>query len=716
MTLHGFRFVSLTLILSVVLPAAFGLQSPPDPPATDPLALPDTTAPPEPPAADTPPAADLKPLPEPSAPELPPVDSVAVTPPSADPLSTPDAKALEVALPPDSPDSPVQQGREIRNRHLIIAWSENGDELRGFSTKLGDWDLLNIDAQLEITPVLGSQVAAVRVGNKLAAFSAEKGWWDVVTLSKDWAGEFQASDEVVTTRDNGHLYTFAAQKGRWTSPTDPEYQSQRQKISANAPSREKQQSFHRWFESLPRYEARGISPQFGPSGFDIVTDRLSLMSRAKAELESKRDREVPVPGAAMGFGPPATSVRSFSTGPGPATAATPAVPGVGGTAAPTLPPANFIPPGPNVVTTVPGMPIAPRIAIARDPQIQQLRSELDAINAEVEQMAAQSPDESLSEDALRPFVEKSFDLRQDLQQLEAQRLRTKLQEIEKALQERQQNRDKLIEQRVKELAEAPKQNVFPAVPFEAPFGWRSPDPFSAPSEAKSGNDAPLDVKPRTVIGQRSLYREAKPNQRSETKPVEVEGKGAAPSSRDHSNIVKDVERRLLEAQQESQSQLDERDRAQQELREVAIALKELRDKQPGANEKKLRELQDVKIRAFQSASEDAYRSLATWNNSWSNYQNRIRVLQSDVELAQKELEIARKRLADSSAASADAKDDAAKALEKASREKIETANKAIEEYEAALQQFRHIETNQPHLNPDAGRKRFDERNGEFRED
>jgi hypothetical protein len=618
MTYYGFQLVSLMLILSVVLPAAFGLQSPPDPPATDPLPLPDTAAPPEPPAAKTTPTPESQPLPKPGPLELPASDPAAPTPPASDPFSAPAATKLGERLLPDSTEPQAESNRELRNQYLIIAWSESGDELRGFSTKLGDWDLLKIDSQLEIEPVLGSQVAAVRVGNKLAAFSAEKGWWDIVNLSTDWTGDFYSSGEVVTTRDNGHLYTFAAQKGRWTSPTDPEYQKQRQQIAVDG-LRPNSQFVQKWIESLPRYEARGVTAQFGRSGLEVETDRLSLMSRAKAELESKLAREVPGAPAAVAFpGPPVTSVRTFSTGPAPAIAATPAVPGVSGVAT-ALPPATFFPADPNVVTTVPGMPIAPRIAIARDPQIQQLRSELDAINAEVEQMASQSPEESLSEDALRPFVEKSFDLRQDLQQLEAQRLRTKLQEIEKALEERQQNRDKLIEQRVKELTTAGSRTL---------------------SQSKISLFS-SDAIPKTVIGKPALFAPSKPVQPTPRLSDKAPKLKVIPAL--------ELEFRLLDLEQEKELHSEVRRRRNKQLDEITREMAALKEKGLLDSENRMLQRRREAEEALQAADQAAKEALSDWRECLSQYEDILRRHGTDLEPARTALEAARKRLKEVSA-------------------------------------------------------------------
>ncbi len=127
----------------------------------------------------------------------------------------------------------VNSPREVQAEGIIITWSETNDELRGFSQKLGEWEVLKIDPQKLnpnqiIIPIVAANVAAVRIGDSVAAFSGEKGWWDVVDLAKGAGSESAAyphvSPSLVKVEDNGHLYTFSASKGQWSSPTDPELQ------------------------------------------------------------------------------------------------------------------------------------------------------------------------------------------------------------------------------------------------------------------------------------------------------------------------------------------------------------------------------------------------------------------------------------------------------------------------------------------------------------
>ncbi len=150
--------------------------------------------------------------------------------------------------------------RQISSNGVMITWSEKNDELRGFSTKLGDWEVISIEPQERIIPIVGDTVAAVRIGDSIAAFSGEKAWWDVIELSKDSKAVPVLYHSHVRIEDNGHLYTFAAEKGRWTSPTDPELQPLVERVSTTSNAEIEMLSewpFQHWIESLPRYKGAG---------------------------------------------------------------------------------------------------------------------------------------------------------------------------------------------------------------------------------------------------------------------------------------------------------------------------------------------------------------------------------------------------------------------------------------------------------------------------
>jgi hypothetical protein len=115
--------------------------------------------------------------------------------------------------------------RLIVGNNIMISWSKDNDELRGFSQKTGEWTNLKIEKQEKLVPVVSTDVAAVRVGDTMAAYSGSTGTWDVLRLSENSKAEPTVYTTHVQTTDNDYLYTFAAAKGKWTSPNDPEFQS-----------------------------------------------------------------------------------------------------------------------------------------------------------------------------------------------------------------------------------------------------------------------------------------------------------------------------------------------------------------------------------------------------------------------------------------------------------------------------------------------------------
>ena len=182
-----------------------------------------------------------------------------------------------------------KSGRQVQSDGVVITWSEKNDELRGFSTKIGDWDVISIEPQERIIPIVGDTVAAVRIGDSIAAFSGEKGWWDVIELSKDSKAIPVLFHSHVQIEENGHLYTFAAEKGRWTSPTDPDLQPLVESIQTPENVRIMMFSdglFNQWGESLPAFKARGIRVHFNSSGSATVyLERRHLLPEVKSQIE-----------------------------------------------------------------------------------------------------------------------------------------------------------------------------------------------------------------------------------------------------------------------------------------------------------------------------------------------------------------------------------------------------------------------------------------------
>ena len=113
--------------------------------------------------------------------------------------------------------------RLVQGGDIMISWSKNNDELRGFSQKTGEWTYLKIEKQATIAPTVASDVAAARVGDAMAAYSGATGTWDVLQLSKGSKAVASVSSTSIKVVDNDHLYIFAAANGKWTSPDDPNF-------------------------------------------------------------------------------------------------------------------------------------------------------------------------------------------------------------------------------------------------------------------------------------------------------------------------------------------------------------------------------------------------------------------------------------------------------------------------------------------------------------
>ena len=152
-------------------------------------------------------------------------------------MAQPTCAIAQVATPATVPGVSVQERgvdndakRQIDSSAIIITWSENKDELRGFSIKQGRWSILKLPPQERMAVTVSGNVAAIEIDDSLVAYSGEKGWWDVIPIRKDSTATAFFSNNLVTIQVAEHLYTFAASTGQWTSPTDPDLQPAEEKL------------------------------------------------------------------------------------------------------------------------------------------------------------------------------------------------------------------------------------------------------------------------------------------------------------------------------------------------------------------------------------------------------------------------------------------------------------------------------------------------------
>ena len=314
---------------------------------------------------------------------------------------------------------------------IKIERSETQNEFYGFSKPLEKGEALPIGSWQTVSmPIVGTKVGMISFMDSgkhqwIASFSRETGTWDVVDLG-DWADNspvdvptlkgLKLNDPQTSFKTNGHKYTFSADTGRWSSPTDPELQEQNRTLVVRSPRTSaaavfvdvdnRMKQFTTWRDSLPAYKRRGIllsvTSGSGTGAATLSSSRLSWMTELEAKVRELFD-----------------VVDRFEADMNPSIVT------------------------PDVST-----------AEALEQRIEDLRTELSTLEQNV-RSASQSPSNLKSETdqrhELRKQVEQSFDLRQQLQELEAQRMKVKLQQVEKNLVLRARSREAIVDRRLREL-------------------------------------------------------------------------------------------------------------------------------------------------------------------------------------------------------------------------------------------------------------------------
>jgi hypothetical protein len=120
--------------------------------------------------------------------------------------------ALSAQEPVPTKESVVSDG----GASIIIAPSESGKTLYGYSIQTGHWDgvaVTNPDDARSL-PCVGTGVGYVVVGKRIYAFSAETGRWAVLELPE--AAEPKMSVGARLRVDLGSkIYMFSAKTGKW---------------------------------------------------------------------------------------------------------------------------------------------------------------------------------------------------------------------------------------------------------------------------------------------------------------------------------------------------------------------------------------------------------------------------------------------------------------------------------------------------------------------
>jgi hypothetical protein len=294
-------------------------------------------------------------------------------------------------------------GRPIQSKNLQITWSDDHKELHGFSNTIGEWAKLAIEEQDDIVPIVAESVAAVILDGKIAGYSPEVGNWDVLTLSPGSKSVPNTSNDVATVRDGRHYYTFATASGLWTSPSNPDYQQY--SVDVPVPTTFPAGTLN----EVLRDAHNNATVSFARNNAHITGIRHHVIS---AERMLKEILEKPTPST---DGPPEQISKSLADMKG-LDSLSPVVDGS----------------GPVVLPRIIGLLEQQSLNLAK-----QLRS----------QTSLSAQDKS----RLAELVTESLDQKLQKQREAAASLRKKLVLIEKALQSREANRERIIERRVEEL-------------------------------------------------------------------------------------------------------------------------------------------------------------------------------------------------------------------------------------------------------------------------
>ncbi len=512
--------------------------------------------------------------------------------------------------------------REVQEEGIIITWPETNDELRGFSQKLGEWEVLKIDPQKLnpgqiINPVVAANVAAVRCGDSIAAFSADTGWWDVIDLAKGSTAYPSVSASLVKIDDNGHLYTFSSSRGEWTSPTDPEFW-----VSSEYGARlEESPSSGRgeltaWYNQLPAHKARGITIGNGPLG--VITIRTTRESWMKETLEKineiRRRNDATIPDR--------NSITSNQDS------------------------SEFL-----------------------SSQISSLKVELLKIENEIQVVAAKSKNPDLDAPTqtreLRKLVEQSFDLRQQLQELEAQRLRLKLQQVENNLAVRAKSRDAMVERRMEEL--------------------RRPD---------SGNNVvPQDQDNRSTSRDNSVGSESSDSRVGDVRIENEDSKTQWLQPREVARLLRSLRESAIRDMEEIRDPNTSVETWSQPLEKlIADGLLEAGS---GEDERQRRLVYGEDL--AKGLEINLHGTRRDWGHAWSGYQTQLQLLRLDVEQAKSKADLM---------ASQHTRASELHAAGNIAREKLDEINAAftasklnLQRAEQMLKLYADIETNEPELNP-----------------
>ncbi|MCA9011557.1 MAG: hypothetical protein KDB01_17515 [Planctomycetaceae bacterium] len=322
---------------------------------------------------------------------------------------------------------------------------------------------------------------------------------------------------------------------------------------------------------------------------------------------------------------------------------------------------------------------APSYTPDLDSQIKQLKNELESLNGD-----ARSDILDTDRKAVRYIVERMFDTRQQLQRLEAQRMRLKLQKIEANLDAREKSRDTIIDQRVKKLIHRQDQ-------VETTQEGPSLRNETAMSTSIGLQGLPAASTPIGLPGPPAFTGDA------ENKSSQIHrNSGASIQWPQPGEIVKD----LRQHRDFGTAFLRHQKLLQSRIERFSASLEELKRKgflDSNALEKdRLAELESLRD---ELAVSQYGNKLPDWKRAWSTYQSRLRLLKLDVEEAKLAFEsrtMQNERVRNMHETGFVSIDEVQKAASE-----LTAARFALLRAEELLKLYADIETQEPDLNPDS---------------
>ncbi len=609
--------------------------------------------------------------------------------------------------------------RLVEGKSVMISWSENNDELRGFSRITGEWTRVSIKVSPKrvIIPVVGDMVAAVKLDDAMTAYSGTTGRWDTVQLSKNSQAFPSVDSEVVYVHDGGHHYTFAASSGRWTSPTDPELQSDHLSYQYNMKTHgQLERHFADWLNSSQNKHRLYLSATFtgGPSSsrqIILQSTRQSAMTAARAKL-----KELETSSAGVASSDPFSDQDPFSNQ-DPFSEANPSADDPFGTSAGNTP----------NQTASSSRAIRPS-AISSNPKIAQLSKKLTQIEDECQNMAAiirntnkvmtdpsgknvtvpkagvLMPNNQVvwhaTNDNLKSLVDQAFEIRQEIHTLETQRMQQKLQTIQSSLDARQKNRERIVQRRTEELLDPEGQLT--RWDFALPA---APSDHDASANTANSGTSHGPQEPAAALSQAQPNRQHSASTESAATDTNLhDAENMAVRLRLCQLGVQQAEQRIAALKRTLQELAFERQKVVRQVVTTEDKTTEVKNRVAAesnlseeATDKATLKIIEATMSAMESQQSDRDRLAREWQVLWKTYQAKLHLRQLDLQEAQtrmttqtKHLELVNQQYLAGLVSS--------ETREKADFE-FKTSQIQLARVNADLQFYTDIITNEPELDP-----------------